>query len=89
MIKAIINTNETSSPNIAMNYIPLWLKSEKSLTGPLDYINLNIVVAILVGLFVIMILMVSFLVMKLIKFGGIEDELENSNNDEEQNENGN
>jgi len=69
IIKAVITSNETGAPNISIAYIPLRLKSDESLTGPKDYINLNIVVAILAGCFVLMVCMISALVLKLVKFG--------------------
>lgn len=75
MIKAIITTNESSSPNISLNYVPLIMKSEESLRGPMDKINLSVIVVTLTGAFICMLMLISMLILKLIKFEGLGDEL--------------
>jgi hypothetical protein len=82
LIKAIITSNETLAPNITINYEPVLWQSLVTLTGPEDYSNLNFLVLSSTIATVALILFLSILVMKLVKFGRKGEELDGDGHSE-------
>lgn len=82
LVKAIITSNETLAPNITISYQPVLWQSLVTLRGPEDYSNLNLLVLFSTIATVALVLFLSILVMKLVKFGRKGEELDGDGHSE-------